>query len=148
MDPSTLPDLILLRRQYFQLVEPIQLRWPDFQVLKRPEVQDWIYRNMFDSSIESAPPDRYKMRVLKPLISKLERTIENPEEDVWSLLSLISSIFFFSMIGSLSVTLGHSQISNLRKHRPGAVRFTQVSMHHSSIYRSLSGFPEYLPFLW
>lgn len=78
-----LVQLRILQRQYLQLVEPSQLRWPDAQVLKRPEVQAWIFLHMFDgSSIKSPPPERYQLRVLKLLIAKLERSIVDPEEDV------------------------------------------------------------------
>lgn len=28
------------------------------------------------------PPERYQLRVLKPLLSKIEQAIEDPEEDV------------------------------------------------------------------
>jgi hypothetical protein len=75
--------LQVLQRQFFQLVDPHQLRWPDSSILKKPDTQAWMYAHMFDaSSIKSPPPDRYQLRVLKLLISKLERAIENPEEDV------------------------------------------------------------------
>jgi len=78
-----LVQLRILQRQYLQLVEPSQLRWPDAQVLKRPDVQAWIFLHMFDeSSIKSLPPERYQLRALKLLIAKLERSIVDPEEDV------------------------------------------------------------------
>ena len=81
--PNELMQLQILQRQYLQLVEPSQLRWPDAQVLKRPEVQTWLFLQMFDeSSIKSPPPERYQLRVLKLLIAKLERSIVDPEEDV------------------------------------------------------------------
>jgi hypothetical protein len=77
------PQLRVLQRQYFQLVEPHQLRWPEDTTLKKPDVQSWMFREMFDTEqIKSAPPDRYQLRVLKQLISKLEGAIVDPEEDV------------------------------------------------------------------
>jgi hypothetical protein len=80
--PTTL-QLHVLQRQYLQLVEPHQLRWPEQGMLKQPDVQAWIYHAMFDmEKIKSPPPDRYQLRVLKLLIAKLERAIEDPDEDV------------------------------------------------------------------
>lgn len=79
-----LVQLRILQRQYLQLVDPLQLRWPDAQVLKETEVQAWMFSHMFDeASVKSPPPERYQLRVLKLLISKLERSIVDPEEDVW-----------------------------------------------------------------
>lgn len=77
-------QLRILQRQYFQLVEPHLLRWPDDATLKVPEVQSWLFINLFDTDrIASPPPDRYQHRVLKVLISKLEASINDTEEDVW-----------------------------------------------------------------
>jgi len=82
-DAATISQLQVLQRQYFQLVEPHQLKWLDDATLKASHTQLWIYTNMFDANqIKSPPPDRYQLRVLKLLISKLERAIDDPEEDV------------------------------------------------------------------
>lgn len=82
MNSSLQSDLARLRRQYFQLVDPTALRWPDALVLKTSSVQLWLFENLFDTTnITSAPPERYRLRVLKPLISKLEKAIDDPEED-------------------------------------------------------------------
>jgi hypothetical protein len=84
---AEMPDLARLRvfqRQYFQLVEPSQLSWPQESVLKSAHVQSWMFANLFDlARIKSPPPERYQLRVLKLLITKLERSIIDPEEDVW-----------------------------------------------------------------
>ena len=83
MDPNIQHDLLLLRRQYFQLVDIHQLRWPTDDILKRSSVQSWLYHSLFDSdSLPTLPPERYQLRVLKLLTSKLERIIGDPEEDV------------------------------------------------------------------
>lgn len=82
-DPVIVSQLQVLQRQYFQLVEPHQLRWPDDATLKKPAVQTWLFSEMFDTErMKSPPPDRYQLRVLKLLISKLEGAIDDPEEDV------------------------------------------------------------------
>ena len=83
VDQIVLGKLTVFRRQYFQLVDPSQLRWLDGHDLKLPEVQSWIFSCLFDDESNSTlPPDRYRLRVLKVLISKLEKAIEDPEEDV------------------------------------------------------------------
>ncbi|KAH6842169.1 putative methyltransferase-domain-containing protein [Alternaria rosae] len=80
--PSNLSQLRILQRQYFQLVEPHQLRWPDDAILKAPNVQAWLFHNLFDAAnITSLPPGRYRLRILKQLVAKLERSITDPEED-------------------------------------------------------------------
>ncbi|KAH9866662.1 hypothetical protein J1614_008355 [Plenodomus biglobosus] len=100
MDALCASQLRILRRQYFQLVEPQQLRWPDLDTLKRPKVQSWLFTNLFDTErIRSPPPDRYQLRILKILISKLEGAITDPEEDEISdeLMSAMSSLLFSSV---------------------------------------------------
>ena len=83
MQQATLENLIIFRRQYYQLVEPSQLRWPEDHILKAPEAQSWIFCNLFDTEkIPTIPPDRYRLRVLKALVSKLERAMDDPEVDV------------------------------------------------------------------
>jgi hypothetical protein len=98
--PDKLAQLRILQRQYLQLVDPSQLRWPDAQVLKSSEVQSWIFLHMFDeSSVKSPPPERYRLRVLKLLISKLERSIVDPEEDV---RFPVSSSFLFTVFAAIT----------------------------------------------
>ena len=87
MDSNLIPEirkeLVTLRRQYFQLIDPAQLRWPNDEHLKTPVVQSWIFNSLFDSNkIAYAPPQLYQLKVLKFLVSELERLIEDPEQDV------------------------------------------------------------------
>lgn len=102
MNDETNEQLRLLCRQYFQLVDLESLRWPDTQVLKRPEVQAWLYGHLFDrDAVPSPPSERYQLRVLKQLISRIESAIEDPQEDVCNpflddfqlLFTLLSSRF-------------------------------------------------------
>ena len=73
----------LLRRQYLQLLDPEELTLPQAEMLRSPEIQAQIYRDMFNESLHIfLPPDRYRFRVLKRLIRALEEAIEDPEEDV------------------------------------------------------------------
>ncbi|KAL2369018.1 hypothetical protein RJ035_001673 [Blastomyces gilchristii] len=72
----------LLVAQYLQLLEPQRLSIPADNVLKRPVVQQLIYQRMFDEAhVWPIPPPSYRIRVLKILISKLEESISNPDED-------------------------------------------------------------------
>ncbi|KAI0205466.1 putative methyltransferase-domain-containing protein [Astrocystis sublimbata] len=75
-------QLLLLRRQYFQLFEPDFLAWPPAQLLRRSDAQAWLFRYLFDESrIQQLPPERYQLRVLRPLLSRIEKSIQDPEED-------------------------------------------------------------------
>ncbi|KAF2742880.1 hypothetical protein M011DRAFT_255117 [Sporormia fimetaria CBS 119925] len=92
--------LEILRRQYFQLVDPAQLRWADIQTLKSPDVQAWIYSHFFNPDhVTYAPPERYQLRVLKQLVGKLEAAITDPEEDEISddLMSTFSELVTASL---------------------------------------------------
>ncbi|CAK4032432.1 -lysine N-methyltransferase EEF2KMT [Lecanosticta acicola] len=89
------PQLLLFRRQYLQLFEPDFLAWPPKQLLRDAEVQSWLYSNLFDSEKHTMLPlERYQLRVLKPLLSKIEQANEDPEEDEISddLMSRLSSL--------------------------------------------------------
>ncbi|KAH9832701.1 putative nicotinamide n-methyltransferase protein [Teratosphaeria destructans] len=89
------PQLLLFRRQYLQLLEPNFLAWPPKQLLKDPDVQSWLYKRLFDSETnDRAPPARYQLRVLKALLTKIEQSVEDPEEDSISdgLMSHLSTL--------------------------------------------------------
>lgn len=78
-------QLLLFRRQYLQLFEPDFLAWPPKQLLRDSAIQAWLYKNLFSSEKNQyLPPPRYQLRVLKPLLNKIEKSIEDPEEDVGS----------------------------------------------------------------
>ncbi|KAI1084334.1 putative methyltransferase-domain-containing protein [Whalleya microplaca] len=77
------PQLLLLRRQYMQLFEPDFIAWPPPQLLKNTDVQRWLYKHLFDvSRYPKLPPARYQMRVLKQLIAKIEKAVQNPEDEI------------------------------------------------------------------
>ena len=79
------PQLQLFRRQYLQLFEPDFLSWPPKQLLRDADVQAWLFKNLFDQERNPRlPSERYQLRVLKPLLAKIEQAIEDPEEDVGS----------------------------------------------------------------
>ncbi|EME84086.1 uncharacterized protein MYCFIDRAFT_134467 [Pseudocercospora fijiensis CIRAD86] len=98
------PQLLLFRRQYFQLHEPDFLAWPPKQLLKDPSVQAWLYAKLFDGEKNAyLPAERYQFRVLKPLVSKIEQAIEDPEEDEISddLMSRLSTLIASDLPGEL-----------------------------------------------
>ena len=77
------PQLLLFRRQYLQVVEPDFLAWPPKQLLRDAGVQSWLYKKLFNSDQNARlPPERYQFRVLKPLVAKIEQSIDDPEQDV------------------------------------------------------------------
>jgi len=84
------PQLLLFRRQYLQLFEPDFLAWPPKALLRDAHIQDWLYKNLFDLNTHARlPAVRYRCRVLKQLIAKIEQSIEDPEEDVGASQCLI-----------------------------------------------------------
>ncbi|KAK3676208.1 hypothetical protein LTR78_003958 [Recurvomyces mirabilis] len=76
------PQLLLFRRQYLQLVEPDFLAWPPKVLLKDPHIQSWVYKKLFDAKHTiRLPPEQYQIRALKPLLAKIEQSIDDEEED-------------------------------------------------------------------
>lgn len=72
-----------LAAQYFQLVELQNLALPPGPVLIQPAVQTALYERMFnENTVFPIPPDSYRSRVLKQILSRIEESITNPEEDV------------------------------------------------------------------
>ncbi|KAJ5457553.1 hypothetical protein N7475_008941, partial [Penicillium sp. IBT 31633x] len=71
-----------LEAQYFQLVELQNLAIPPGNVLTQPSVQAALYERMFDeNAVFPIPPDSYRSRVLKQILSRIEESITDPEED-------------------------------------------------------------------
>lgn len=76
----------LLSAQYFQLVPPDTLAFPSKETIIKPDVQAAIYENLFkEAVIWPIPPLRYRTRVLKAILARIEESVSNPDEDVWSL---------------------------------------------------------------
>ncbi|KAF3492194.1 uncharacterized protein GIQ15_01711 [Arthroderma uncinatum] len=74
--------LSTLAAQYFQGVDVQSLRFLPGPILLKPQVQRWIDRNMFcEDTVWPLPPLNYRGRVLKLLLSKLEESFSDPEED-------------------------------------------------------------------
>jgi phosphatidate phosphatase PAH1 len=91
--PMTMTDSIdKLAAQYFQLVELQQLALPPGPVLIQPAVQAALYEN----AVFPIPPDSYRSRVLKQILSRIEESITDPEEDVCSPTCLNPFLHFAS----------------------------------------------------
>lgn len=85
MSPDEASGLRLLAAQYFQAVEVQSLRFPPGNVLLKLPVQQWINRNMFcEDTVWPLPPLNYRTRVLKMILSTIEESFTDPEEDVRS----------------------------------------------------------------
>lgn len=95
---EALRQIRLFRRQYLQLLDAQNLTWPSSDTLRSSQAQEWIYENLFqtDHVAHFLPPERYRLRILKLLMSKIESSIVDPEEDVRVFLSRVSlwSAFF------------------------------------------------------
>lgn len=83
-----------LAAQYFQLVELNRLDLPPGPVLVKPDVQAALYAHMFDETIFPIPPHSYRSRVLKQILSRIEESITDPEQDVCSFTPAFPLIHF------------------------------------------------------
>lgn len=72
------PLLVRFYRQYVQQIP--NLTFPPAKLLLEPDIQDQIYRHFFHGTSNSHPA--YERRVLKSIISLIERAMHDPDEDV------------------------------------------------------------------
>ncbi|KAL1958839.1 hypothetical protein VTO42DRAFT_3676 [Malbranchea cinnamomea] len=80
--PEDVRALKLLTAQYFQLVEPKFLSIPPNHVLVKPDIQESLYQDLFnEKTVWPLPPVNYRARVLKLLLTKIEESVQDPEED-------------------------------------------------------------------
>ncbi|KAF2722521.1 hypothetical protein K431DRAFT_266542 [Polychaeton citri CBS 116435] len=108
------PQLLLFRRQYLQLFEPDFLAWPPAALLKDVGVQSWLFRNLFDFERNPRlPPQRYQVRVLKPLLSRIEKSIDDPGEDEISdsLMTHFSSLMASELPSQLAAAQQKSYVT-------------------------------------
>lgn len=83
LDRETRQQLEPFRRQYLQLLDLHLLTWPVDALLRSADVQQWLHEQMFDpETIQFLPPSRYRVRVLKELVRRIELAIMDPDEDV------------------------------------------------------------------
>jgi hypothetical protein len=75
------PVMIKFYRQYMQQIN--ELNYPPGVLLVNPDVQDCLHKYFFDEGVTRyLPPAHYQTKVLRRLISDIERSCENPDEDV------------------------------------------------------------------
>ena len=87
-------SLELLRRQYFQLLPLEELTQPAEDIFKSASFQTGLVQKLFGAHLSTyTPPDRYKYRVLKAFISRLESIMRDPDEDVW-FFAIVYVLFF------------------------------------------------------
>jgi len=72
----------LLRRQFIQLLPVEELQIPPGIVLKQPDAQRRIFSSMFQGEARSQINANYTLFVLKKLMTVLELSMSDPEEDV------------------------------------------------------------------
>ncbi len=78
-------QLGLFRRQYLQLMSLELLAMPPSQTLRKSYFQAQLYEQIYSpGSLPYVITSRYKLRVLKELVSRIEGSIVDPEEDVRS----------------------------------------------------------------
>ncbi len=107
--------LELLRRQYFQLLPLERLSLPSDDILKDATFQASLVHKLFRADDPSPlDPERYKLRVLKGIVSRLESAMSDPEEDVRSpcplpalSYSAIAIINIHSINSDPTASLGH-----------------------------------------
>ncbi len=79
-------SLELFRRQYLQLLPPDQVAFPSDHIIKDPAFQRALYERIFSPESQTYhPPDRYRLRMLKAIISKIDACFDDLDEDVWGL---------------------------------------------------------------
>lgn len=67
--------------QYLQL-EPT-LEYPTAEVIRETSAQETIYKKLFsDEAPRYSPPARYRLRVLKELVARIESSIEDWDQHV------------------------------------------------------------------
>ncbi|KAL4945945.1 hypothetical protein BDV06DRAFT_218838 [Aspergillus oleicola] len=97
-------SILLLTAQYFQQVELASLCLPDGPALVSPNIQTAIYENMFNADTAwPLPPIPYQTRVLKSIITRIEKSVSDPEEDeiLDSLMKTWTTLLFTPKASSL-----------------------------------------------
>lgn len=74
-------QLNLFKRQYLQLQTPVQ--YPDTDNLRQEAFQKALFEDIFkDGATPHGPPRSFKFRVLKELVSRIEDSITDWNQDV------------------------------------------------------------------
>lgn len=76
-------SLELFRRQYFEMLPLEQMTFPSDDVLKQAHFQVGLYQRLSNPGPSSNRlSDRYKLRILRAILFRLESLMSEPDEDV------------------------------------------------------------------
>lgn len=82
-------------RQYLQVQR--DLEYPSPEYLRQYDFQQIIYNKLFaEKAIKHAPPVRHRLRVLKELLSRIESSIVDYDEEVGMIASLLLNIVSYN----------------------------------------------------
>lgn len=80
---ESLPEDIQITRFCHQVLQLEQsLAYPDDKVLRRNESQEILYHRLFSEDLPHPLPIRYRLRVLKELVGKIEQCISDWDNHV------------------------------------------------------------------
>lgn len=109
MDMTKLPsnwaqELNHFKRQYLQL--QVTIKYPERQYLKHEVFQNELYAQIFSQeALKYHPPQRYRLRVLKELMKRIEDSITDWEEEVRTISLLSFPLLFKKFIPVESVQI-------------------------------------------
>ena len=117
MSDEAIQESTILIRQCLQMLDLKNLTWPSNDSLRHSQVQESLYVALFDEKGNHfLAPERYRFRVLKSLVAKIEESVVDPDEDVSrQCISYLSSLISFSHAKCLG-----SALSDLKCH-PGNI---------------------------
>jgi len=79
--PEYQRQLNKFKRQYLQLQGKII--YPENQFLQDSNFQEALYKDIFlEGALKHPPPNRYRLRILKKLLQRIEESITDWEEQV------------------------------------------------------------------
>jgi hypothetical protein len=88
LSPDARQQLHRFCRQYLQV--QLELDYPGGQYLRNDIFQQSLYTKLFKpDAIRHSPPARHQLRVLKELTRRIEESIQDPEEEVKQLKTIL-----------------------------------------------------------
>lgn len=94
MEPPWRRQVDRFCHQYLQL--EANLDFPQDEYIRLDDVQDDVYKRVFSHDASNfGPPDRYRARILKELVSRIESAIDDWDKYVSSSLALLRLPFIF-----------------------------------------------------
>jgi hypothetical protein len=78
---SNYPGVARFCHQYFQVEQ--NLDYPDGDLLRHEHIQEFLVETMFSGPRAAhLPPPRYRLRVVKELVARIEKSIQDWDEHV------------------------------------------------------------------